>query len=63
MIERSRLARVPDDTTCVAVIITASKRYEQDQPSVSYPNVRHTFPDFPASDECLAEWADRVIEL
>lgn len=61
MIERSRLARLPDDTTCVAVIITGGKRYEQERNL--HTNVRYAFPEFPATDEDLLEWADRVLDL
>lgn len=68
MRERIRLGRVPEGTTCVAVILTNDARYEQDQPSLSYPNVRHTFPsaDKPwaqVTEEDLEEWADRIIPL
>lgn len=60
MIERSRLSRLPDDTTLVAVVITGTTRYEQDQQGL-HANVRYTFPEFGASEKELVEWADRVI--
>jgi len=62
MIERMRLGRIPDDTTCTAVIVTGTKRYEQDRQDL-HVNVRTSFPEFPATDEVLEEWADRIIKL
>ena len=61
MIERRRLERANEAgiTECVAVVITGSARYEQDQLSLCSPNVRGTFPPFDATHEEMLEWADR----
>jgi hypothetical protein len=60
LIERMRLDRLPDDTHCIAVIITGSMRYEQDQYSLR-TSVRTVFPEFGAADRELMEWSDRVM--
>lgn len=66
MIERARIRRATESgiTRCVAVVITGAWRYEQNQPGLGWPNVRHTFPDFAeANHEVLLEWADRAYVL
>lgn len=63
MIERTRLQRAEEAgiIECVAVIITGTKRYEQDQMSFHF-NIRYQFPDFAANEIDRLEWADRVTE-
>jgi hypothetical protein len=63
MKERMRLARLPDDTKCVAVLIIGNTRYEQDRQSLRL-DFRTTFPDRGLDHEDIMEqWADRSMKI